>query len=1175
MAPKTTARTTRPRRATQPMAAAPPPRKRRSLARWFFASTLLAVVATVCVAPQVIFCGPVRDRVLAHVLADLRGTVQVNSLSAGWFSPLAAREIVIADRSGKPVLRIENFAGEKGLLALLWDGKHLGKFQADGVRIEVEVDEHSSNLEEVFAAWLEKPSPGPFAAPAERVEAHARTESHIGLDVQLTQALVEIHDRTSGAVCQMAGLDARLHAPYGAAGALEAEAGCSVRMGQRQGPLAVKVSTTPMAQTGPAPASSGIITLDAEMLPLEPLQAIIARTMPGCKLRGEAQAHLSWQWGLDVQGVSRSTLDGQLTATNVELSGDALAGDTLRVERLKAPCQLEWRAGQMQIKSLGAVCELGEVNCVASITVPKSSEPLPSPALGWSALRGATVDLAGRLDAARLAAMLPKLCQLRDDVQLRSGEVTWQVRARGTSAATTWKADVATGPLVAARQGREVRWDQPLALSVVALQDQHGTTIQSIDGQSSFYKLSGSGTPENLQVTGTCDLARLAAEAGRFVDLAGLELAGQADGKLQLELTGATLGAAGEVRLSNLKCTSPQAEPWLETQLTLSVSAACKVDENGRMREVSRCQAMVSAGDDLLTVALRQPVALGTPGASYALELGMQGDAERWLRRAQPLVDLPSGSRISGQVEAHASATCSAELLSIENAQVTLEPLMMCTDQYCVSDPNCRLEAALEYSPKTGEARVRQVSLRSTSIALDLTDGAVDVDRPLATLRGKLAMSGDISRLTTWAIRPQGFQKVHFGGQFKGQGSIVAEGEQTTGRLELDIEDLNATTVLGQAWREEFLRISAHAVYDRKSDTLSIEQLETLGDVVQVRSTGQIGQPSCTPQLDLRGTLCYDLEKLTVLLRPYVGEGVSLSGQQKHDFSVCGPLAAPSTQVAAANPNTAPSPLVGQASLGWQSANICGFGIAAASLTGEVSGAALHLKPVELSVNGGRAMLAAEACFASLPGEVRLPGGPLLDHVQVSPETCRQVLAFIVPAVAGVTDASGRVSVNLDSALAMLNDPGAAELSGSLTLHDVTVGPGPLARELATLIREPLAIKPESQVSFRVVERRVYHQGLELGYPGFTVKTYGSVGFDGTLALMVEMPIPTEWLANNPAAASLKDQTIKVPVGGTVERPKIDAEALAKLTTQFAGQAVEEALRGTIGRKLEGLLGPK
>lgn len=77
----------------------------------------------------------------------------------------------------------------------------------------------------------------------------------------------------------------------------------------------------------------------------------------------------------------------------------------------------------------------------------------------------------------------------------------------------------------------------------------------------------------------------------------------------------------------------------------------------------------------------------------------------------------------------------------------------------------------------------------------------------------------------------------------------------------------------------------------------------------------------------------------------------------------------------------------------------------------------------------------------------------------------------------------------------------------------------------------------------------------------------GSVGLDGSLALTAEMPVPPKWLGSSKLAKSaLANQMIRLPIGGTLEHPKIDERALSEAAAKFAGNAAENLL----GRELDG-----
>jgi hypothetical protein len=108
-----------------------------------------------------------------------------------------------------------------------------------------------------------------------------------------------------------------------------------------------------------------------------------------------------------------------------------------------------------------------------------------------------------------------------------------------------------------------------------------------------------------------------------------------------------------------------------------------------------------------------------------------------------------------------------------------------------------------------------------------------------------------------------------------------------------------------------------------------------------------------------------------------------------------------------------------------------------------------------------------------------------------------------------------------------------------------------------------------------MVDGRIYHRGLELVFPDFTLRTYGSVGLDESLAIMAELPVPPKWIGNNTLGQALQGQTIQLPIGGTLRSPKIDQQALAQANARFLGKAASGVLKQELFRQIDRVLGPR
>ena len=86
----------------------------------------------------------------------------------------------------------------------------------------------------------------------------------------------------------------------------------------------------------------------------------------------------------------------------------------------------------------------------------------------------------------------------------------------------------------------------------------------------------------------------------------------------------------------------------------------------------------------------------------------------------------------------------------------------------------------------------------------------------------------------------------------------------------------------------------------------------------------------------------------------------------------------------------------------------------------------------------------------------------------------------------------------------------------------------------------------------------------------------GWVGLDKSLGLMAEMPIPPKWLsAHGVLDAALRNQTIQVPITGTLQRPIPDRDVLAQLSRRFLRNAARNLLEDGLNQGFDRLFGPR
>jgi hypothetical protein len=104
----------------------------------------------------------------------------------------------------------------------------------------------------------------------------------------------------------------------------------------------------------------------------------------------------------------------------------------------------------------------------------------------------------------------------------------------------------------------------------------------------------------------------------------------------------------------------------------------------------------------------------------------------------------------------------------------------------------------------------------------------------------------------------------------------------------------------------------------------------------------------------------------------------------------------------------------------------------------------------------------------------------------------------------------------------------------------------------------------------RVENGRVFHENLALTVNGYTVKTTGSVGFDTSMSVVADVPIPASLFKSNPKlGAVLANRVVKVPVGGTLGKPAVDARAFQSAVGKLAEGAVKDLGRDFLNKTLD------
>jgi hypothetical protein len=248
----------------------------------------------------------------------------------------------------------------------------------------------------------------------------------------------------------------------------------------------------------------------------------------------------------------------------------------------------------------------------------------------------------------------------------------------------------------------------------------------------------------------------------------------------------------------------------------------------------------------------------------------------------------------------------------------------------------------------------------------------------------------------------------------------------------------------------------------------------------------------------------------------------------------------------------------------------------------------LALGPFEIAASGGRLRGAPWLRLLPLPGELVVPPGRVVDRVALSSRFCEEWVSWVVPLIGRSTRTQGVVSVDVSGARLPLGDPFGGELSGQLIFENLEVTPGPQLQPLVGLIVklqsviDPrfafgdkavlLRVRPEP-VRMRLAERRLWHEGLVMDMGQLTIRSSGSVGADGSLAMVAEVALRGDIAGGVPVIGQLLRTPLAIPLRGTVERPQFDAGAIDKILGRIVENTAEAVISDGLSRGLEEFFG--
>jgi len=1061
----------------------------RRLRRWLIGVPLVAVAAIVLLwsVPVIVANTGLRQSIVSAALSDFEGSVSIGSASLGWLSPLLAHDIEARDRRGQPLGYVKSLRSEKSLLGLLSDTSQPGVFRVEEPKLQLVLRPDGSNWEDALAKLLSEPSQGSAVQK---------------LAIQVEGGTLEVRDATSGVPWRLDQLQLAMQWDEAAPLPIKVRAAGVLGSDSKQsGPVSVDWAWKP-GDTDETYYGDGQLTLRGQSIPLVTLSSLAQRFVGDIQAQGTASCDALWQWK---EGGRRQRMQvDRLQTGPLAVRAPAWFGpDVLRTDSLRGSAQLEsdgaaWNVERLTVDSEFArlsaqgVLQAGDITSMADWAKFVSQVP--------------DVDLKvdGRVDLAKLTKMLPATLNLRETTQVKSGLLNLSLESKAGNPPRL-AARLEATDLAAVENGQEFTWEKPILVTANLRRSPAGPVIDELTCRSSFLDVSAKGTLSQGTAVVRGDLRQLAADAGRFIDSTGYQLAGRVDGNIRWQHSeNDQVAADGQLKLNDFELTSRDRQPWRESELTLDLAGTADV-KGGQINRVLSATLQVHSGSDELRTDLLQPVAVTGDAPLWPLGLKLRGNLATWLPRLRPFV--PLGDRqLAGVLNLDATTSVSAQRIDAESVKLQIDQFRSREWDLAIDEPAVRLDAKASWDMSQGRVTAQDVTMTSSTVAFRAQQVVLQLPAAGPMVSGKLSYRADLARVGQWLQTPGQAADRQLTGAVTGTLEASHEAGITQVSWTSDAENMifatrkvdrspggptlaAASSVWEELWREPAVKLVSRERYDHQRDVLEVQELSATASLFRLVAAGRIEEFSGRQSAELSGEVDYDWADVSTKLSGFLGKDVQITGRDKGRFALKGPLREATAKVGlgpvpggsvpggpaavslsqpsqaefrlvsatgtpAAGGALVPTALAGSARLGWESGSLYGLLLGKGELKAALGGGVLQFAPLQIPVSEGRFQAVSRIELNAAPMRLLVDQGQLIDNVRISPELCRTWLKYVAPLLADATRAEGRFSVLLDGAKVPLSDTSKSDVHGQLTIHSAQVGPGPLAQEFLSLAQQ-------------------------------------------------------------------------------------------------------------------------
>ena len=1163
------------------------PKKRRTLLLIF----LVVLVLGLFFLPTILVNSPLKQTAIDYATADIKGELTVENISTGWFSPTKIGNVVLKSESGVEILSAESIETSNSLYGFAI-GSDYGKIKITRPTIDLQLRSDGSNLEDALVNYLASAEPDGSGAG----EGEGNGTAIPRVSVVISDGLVRMTSDTLSQPGIIQNLNATIKC-MGNEAPLTAKVQMECSAAEEKGTLVadVVVDSGQLELTG----SSLAAQFNTEQLPIASLAPALTRVLGPVNCAGK----------IDSAGIANVNITDGSLALDVEtlnamqiafVAPEVLGSDQFFAHSISATGELQANSNQVYAKQFRAESEFARMTADGQFDV----EQLMQLAAG-NKIPQSGFQLDAAVDLAQVTQMLPETTHMRDGVKMNSGVLQITANTRNEANTQRMVVNAEAANINFEVDGQNIVWNQPLRFVGVAGTKNQQLMLEDIQLQSDFLTAAGFAGFDRGRLKVDGDLNKMIEQANQVLDLGGLQLAGQLDGEMSWQLASAIdsfqagadlpVSMQGRFKIDNPVLQFPGLNRWQEAQVDLAFSGNAITNTTGKVAFQSGVFQM-QMGDETATGELVDPIDDLWNASKYQFQCKANGSIGKWLAQARNFVELPDFA-CDGNMVSEFLVTINANTARLN--QIKLDSSNFAFNGFSLDllEPKMSVRGNMKYHFADGTLQLTNTRMTTASLSANTEDLVFDFSRKILA-DGVLAFRANANRVSQWIGLSMPGDSIRWGGDATGSFALSSKEDLFGGDLQMKVVDMvfvqpvavasaggtqqvSNQTSYSEVWREPDLRLGTKIALTDDFDNLIVQGLNVDSKMADIQASGGINQLSSTMSADLTGRWNVDWSNVNQLVTEMAGDVVTFTGAGWQPLEIKGPLYDANSQYA-----WIPNQLQAVAGIQWEQAQVFNLPLGTSN--------------VDIRLNDSLATISSQGSqniidkffqlqpvvdLRSADPILHLRQGTMLDKWEISEQDSRTWLKYAAPLIADATSAQGNVSANVVSAAVPLFDPMKASAQGSLDVHTLSIGPGPLAQQIIPMIDQLRAlVKPEGSslqeksrwmqlpdqsLPFAVQDGRVHHQGFKMTYDDIVMETRGSVGFDQTMNLTLDIPILESWVGSNEYLKRLIGKKISIPVGGTLSKPQLDRRSIS----QLAQQLVRESAVGAINDKVQSELG--